>query len=87
MVHHKANTGRAYLFRLRPRWGFLIAAVFVLVAGGLGALQLMESVRYGDLDAGNQGRLVWAGTIVVSGLLFIISTSRMWFTHLWHRRR
>ncbi len=76
--------GKVPMFRMRPQKGTLIAAVCVLV---LGAMFFFEAHRDpGDLPAHDRAKLILAGSIVVSGLLIIISTGRMWFSHLWHDR-
>jgi hypothetical protein len=87
MIEHRSNTGRTAVFRMRPRWGFLWLAVFVFVIGFMGVLQLKEVAAHGDIHAESRASLVWALTIILSGLLVIIATARMWFPHLWHRRR
>jgi hypothetical protein len=53
----------------------------------LGVLFYFEGHRDpGDIPAQERSNLILAIFIVISGLLFIISTGRMWFKHLWHDR-
>ena len=64
--------------------GTLTIALVVLL---LGVLFLFEGHRDpGDIPAHNRSNLVFAVSVVISGLLFIIATGRMWFKHLWHDR-
>ncbi len=79
-----SNHSKVPMFRMKPQAGYLWAAVIVLV---LGVLLYFEGHRDpGDLPAHRRSTLVLVISIVVSGILFIISTSRMWFKHLWHDR-
>lgn len=78
------QSGKVPMHKMKPNKGFLIAAAIVL---GLGLLFFYEGHRDpGDVPAQQRARLLLAISIVVSGLLFIISTGRMWFKHLWHDR-
>lgn len=78
------SNGHVPMFKMRPQKGGLIAAFVVLV---LGVLFFFEAHRDpGDLAAHEHARFALAVSIVVSGLLVIISTGRMWFKHLWHDR-
>ena len=72
------------MFRMKPHRGFLISAIVVFL---LGALILYDGHRDpGDIPGQERSRLIFVICIVLSGLLFIVSTSRMWFKHLWHDR-
>ena len=76
--------GKVPMFKMKPHKGSLLAAAVVLL---LGALFFFEGHRDpGDIPAQEQSRLVFVISIVVSGLLIIIATGRMWFGHLWHDR-
>lgn len=76
--------GKVPMFKMRPHKGTLIAALVVLV---LGAWFFFEGHQDpGDIPARERGNLILAIAIVLSGLLLIISTGRMWFSHLWHDR-
>ena len=80
MHHH----GKVPIFRMKPHRGSMIAAIVVLV---LGLLFFFEGRRDpGDLPAHERANLILLVSVVVSGLLFIVSTGRMWFRHLWHDR-
>jgi len=72
------------MHKMKPNKGFLVAAIIILV---LGLLFFYEFKRDpGDIPAHERANLILALSIVVSGLLLIISTGRMWFKHLWHDR-
>ncbi|MDF7822956.1 hypothetical protein P4B35_02945 [Pontiellaceae bacterium B12227] len=72
------------MFKMRPNMGTLTMAIVVLL---LGALFLYDGHRDpGDIPAHNRSNLIFAISVVISGLLFILSTGRMWFKHLWHDR-
>lgn len=72
------------MFRMRPEKGTLIAALCVLL---LGVAAFFEGYRDpGDLPAHERAKLILFVCIIISGLLLIISTGRMWFRHLWHDR-
>jgi hypothetical protein len=76
--------GKVPMFKMRPAMGTLVAAICVLL---LGVTFFIEGHRdKGDLAAHELSNLVLAVSIVVAGLLLIISTGRMWFGHLWHDR-
>jgi len=76
--------GKVPMFKMRPLKGMLIAAVCVLV---LGLLSFFEGHRDpGNLTAHQDANLILAICIIISGLLIITATGRMWFGHLWHDR-
>lgn len=76
--------GKVPMFKMRPEKGSLIAAICVL---SLGVLFFIEGHRdQGDLPAHDLANLILAISIIIAGLLLIISTGRMWFGHLWHDR-
>lgn len=72
------------MFKMKPNMGALIAALVVFL---LGALILYEAHRDpGNIPAQSRAKLIFTISIVISGILLIISTGRMWFKHLWHDR-
>ncbi len=76
--------GKVPMFKMKPHKGTLVSAIIVLLLGGL---FFYEGHRDpGDIPGHDRSKLILAISIVVSGLLLIISTGRMWFTHLWHDR-
>ena len=76
--------GKDTMVKMRPSRGPLVMAVVVLL---LGVLFLFEGHRDpGDIPAHNRSRLAFAASVILSGLLFIVATGRMWFKHLWHAR-
>ncbi len=78
------GNGNVPMFKMRPLMAPLLIAVVVLL---LGALFFVEGHRDpGDLPAHHRSTLVLAISVVIAGVLIIISTGRMWFKHLWHDR-
>ena len=76
--------GKVPMFKMQPHKGSIVAALLVLL---LGIAFFYEGHRDpGDLPAQNRAHLALAVSVVVSGLLLIIATGRMWFRHLWHDR-
>lgn len=76
--------GKVPMFKMKPQKGTLVAAIVVLV---LGIAFFFEGHRDpGDIPAHERANLILAFSIVVSGVLLIIATGRMWFSHLWHDR-
>lgn len=72
------------MHKMKPLRGFLISSIVILVLGGL---FFFEGYRDpGDLPGHDRANAILAISVVVSGILFIIATSRMWFKHLWHDR-
>ena len=79
-----SSHGKVPMFRMKPNLPALIAAAVVLV---LGLLVFYEGHRDpGDIPAHERSNLALVIAIVISGLLFIVATGRMWFRHLWHDR-
>ena len=78
------NHGKVPMHKMKPQRGFFVSAIVVL---GLGGLFFYEGYRDpGDIPAHERANIFLLVSIVVSGLLFIIATGRMWFKHLWHDR-
>lgn len=76
--------GKVPMFKMKPHKGSLLMALGILL---LGILFFVEGHRDpGDIPAQERAKLVLAISIVIAGLLLIIATGRMWFTHLWHDR-
>ena len=73
------------MFKMRPQVGSLILAFFVLLMGG--GIYFFTQQDITNPDGQAMGKLVLAISIVISGLLVIVSTARMWFLHLWHQRK
>ena len=78
------SSGKVPMFKMKPQKGTLVMAVLVLLLGVLAFIDGRQDP--GDLQAQDRAKLILAISIVVSGILFVISTARMWFKHLWHDR-
>ena len=78
------NNGRVPMFKMRPHRGTLILSICVLALGVLFYLQGKSDP--GNLPAHRRAEFILTLSIVISGLLFILATARMWFKHLWHDR-
>ncbi len=80
MISH----GNVPMFKMKPHMGSLIAAIVVLL---LGIAFYFDGHRDpGNIPAHNRAKLILTISIVISGLLLIVSTARMWFAHLHHDR-
>ncbi len=78
------NYGKVPMYKMKPHKGFFITAVVILI---LGLLFFFEGHRDpGDIPAHERSNMVLVVAVIVSGLLFMVSTGRMWFKHLWHDR-
>jgi len=76
--------GKVPMFKMKPQRGTLWLAIAILA---LGCVAFFDGHRDpGDIVAHDRSNAFLAITIVVSGVLLIIATSRMWFKHLWHDR-
>ena len=72
------------MFKMKPQRGTLWLAIIILFLGV--ACYFAGHSDPGNLPAHRTSSLGLAISIVVSGVLLIISTGRMWFKHLWHDR-
>jgi hypothetical protein len=84
-VHH-APGGKVAMFKLRPRMGFIWLAVALGVLGGMYVVQLQADAYY-DPSLENRANLVITITALLVWFCLIMATARMWFAHLWHRRK
>ncbi len=72
------------MFKMKPQRGTLWLAIVVLVVG---VAAFFDGHKYpGDIEAHERSNIMLALSILVSGVLTIVATSRMWFKHLWHDR-
>jgi len=78
------QSGKVPMFRMKPQRGTLWIAVAVLLFGAIAFLDGHKDP--GDISAQERSNFVLTLSIVVSGALMIVATSRMWFKHLWHDR-
>lgn len=78
------HSGKVPMFKMKPQRGTLWLAIIILLLGVAAFFNGHQDP--GNLAAQEQSKLVFMISVVVSGLLFIISTGRLWFKHLWHDR-
>jgi len=76
--------GKVPMFKMRPQKELLWGALVVLVLGV--AFYFDGHSDPGNPSAAGRGNFALAVSIVVSGLMVVVATARMWFRHLWHDR-
>jgi hypothetical protein len=84
-VHHTPG-GKVAMFKLRPRMGFIWLAVALALLGGMYVLQLRADAYY-DPTLETRANLVITITALLILFCLIMATARMWFVHLWPRRK
>lgn len=72
------------MFKMKPQRGTLWLSIIVLLFGATAFFDGHKDP--GDIAAQDRSHLVLMICIVVSGVLMIMATARMWFKHLWHDR-
>lgn len=75
---------RVPMFKLRPYKGLLLAALFVLIIGGLLSTYFFIEDAY--CTGSRRGILVGIVTLIIVLLLVVAAFSRYGFRHLWHHR-
>jgi len=75
---------RVPMFKLHPYRGLLMAALFVLVVGGLASAYFFVEDSY-SLEC-RRGLFVLIITGILVLLLIVAAFSRYGFRHLWHHR-
>ena len=81
---NKMRYGKVPMFKMKPQKELLWGAVFVLVLGI--AFYFNGHSDPGNPSAEESGHLVLAVSIVIAGVMVVMSTAKMWFKHLWHDR-
>ena len=75
---------RVPMFKLRPYKGLLLAALLVLITGGLLSAYFFIEDAY--CTGSHRGIFVGTVTLVLTLLLVVVAFSRYGFRHLWHHR-
>jgi len=75
---------RVPMFKLHPYRGLLMAALFVLVVGGLISAYFFIEDAYSQ--EGRRALLILIVTVILTLFLVISAFSRYGFRHLWHHR-
>ena len=76
--------GKVPMFKMKPQRGPLWLAIIVLVIGCAAYFDGHQDP--GDIAAHGRADAFLSISIVISGVLLIVATGRMWFKHLWHDR-
>lgn len=80
-------TGHVMNFRLRPPKRMFFLALLILAAGaGIAAYYLGDDRRFLPNSRAN-ANLAIAMSSVIAGCVVIVATAKLWFGHLWHKRR
>ncbi|MBM4156867.1 MAG: hypothetical protein FJ221_17850 [Lentisphaerae bacterium] len=80
-------SGHVINFRLRPpKRMFFLAFLILAVGGGIAAYYLSPARRFMP-DARARAYFAIAIASVSSGCILIVATAKLWFRHLWHKRR
>ena len=75
---------RVPMYKMRANRGLLLAAVAVLIIGGLLSSYFYTEDVY-SLES-SRGLFTLIVTAVLALFCVITATSHFWFRHLWHRR-
>lgn len=75
---------RVPMFKLRPYKGLLLAALFVLITGGLLSAYFFIEDAY--CTGSYRGIFIGVVTLILAVLLVVVAFSRYGFRHLWHHR-
>ncbi|MFA7256381.1 MAG: hypothetical protein WC047_02250 [Kiritimatiellales bacterium] len=75
---------RVPMFKLRPYRSLLLAALFVLIIGGLLSAYFFIEDSY--CTGCNRGLFTLVVALIMALLLVIVAFSRYGFRHLWHHR-
>ncbi|MEN7972999.1 MAG: hypothetical protein ABFR47_04100 [Verrucomicrobiota bacterium] len=78
------HSGKVPMFKMKPQSGTLWLAIAIFI---LGVAIFYDGHRDpADISAHGRSNLILAVSVVVGGIMLIISTGRMWFKHLHHDR-
>ena len=80
-------SGRVINFRLRPSKRMFLLAFLILAAGGAIAAHFLSPERRFLPNARATAYFAIAASSVLAGCILIIATAKLWFRHLWHKRR
>ena len=72
------------MFKLRPYRGLLLAALFVLIIGGLLSAYFFTEDAYSTES--RRWLFILIVTLILALLMTIVAFSRYGFRHLWHHR-
>jgi hypothetical protein len=78
---------RVIKYRRRPSRHTLALALFVMAAGAGGAAYFMYGEPRVLPTSPGRAYLCLAAAAVIAGWIVIVATSKLWFKHLWHKRR
>lgn len=76
------------VYRRSPPLAPFIWALIILGIGEGAHWYLTHGEAYRtDELAQSRGHLILAISVVISGLIIITATAKLWFRHLWHKRK
>ena len=82
------SVGHVMVYKRTPPLAPFIWALIILGLGVGARWYLTHGAEYrADESAASRGQLIFSICIVVSGLIVISATSKLWFRHLWHKRK
>jgi hypothetical protein len=74
-------------FKLRISAPFVLLLALVLFTGLMLTLSLHVQADPGDVAAENRTRLCLLITLLLSALILLTATARLWHPHLWNNRK
>ena len=74
-------------YRRAPPAGPILLALVILAMGMGGHWYYSGGAGFQGEQGCAHGNLILAVSIVVSGLIIIAATAKLWFRHLWHKRK
>ncbi len=80
-------SGRVINFRLRPPKRMFFLAFLILAAGGAIAAYYLGPEKRFLPNARSTAYFAIAFSSVLAGCILIVATAKLWFRHLWHKRR
>lgn len=80
-------SGHVINFRLRPPKRMFVLAFLILAVGGVVAAYYLSPGQRFLPNAQSRAHFAIAFSSVLSGCILIVATAKLWFRHLWHKRR
>lgn len=74
------------VYRHGPGWGLIMTLLALVIPGGYFSAYYLTHPRCMDPALENRGWLILILTLLFSGLILIMGTAKLWFTHLQKNR-